>query len=154
MFEECRVEGDFVFSSERQSKIFYDFDLLKPAEAAVYIEQLLQQVPNDIMRRVNFIASPAIGGIIPGFLAAFASKRPLVIVDKSGKVRGPEFQSGNYLIVDDVITSFGAARSVIKALPGNTCLGIAAYIFRGSYADISANKNLPTFYLSRKEQEE
>lgn len=154
MFEECRVEGDFVLSSERQSKIFYDFDLLKPAEAAVYIEQLLQQVPNDIMRRVNFIASPAIGGIIPGFLAAFASKRPLVIVDKSGKVRGPEFQSGNYLIVDDVITSFGAARSVIKALPGNTCLGIAAYIFRGSYADISANKNLPAFYLSRKEQEE
>lgn len=154
MFEECRLEGDFVLSSGRSSKVFYDFDLLKPTEAAVYVEQLLQQVPNDIMRRVNFIASPALGGIIPGFLAAFAAKKSLIMVDKSGKVRGPEFQSGNYLIVDDVITSFGAARSVIKALPGNTCLGIAAYIFRGSYADISANKNFPTFYLARKEQEE
>lgn len=156
MFEECRLEGEFILSSGRKSQVFYDFDLLKPVEAAVYVEQLLQQIPNDIMRRVDFIASPALGGIIPGFLAAFASKKPLVIVDKDGKIRGPEFQSGKYLIVDDVITSFKAANHVRKSLAiwRTDCLGVAAYIFRGSYKDLSANNDVPAFYLARKEQEE
>ena len=154
MFEECRLEGEFVLSSGRKSGVFYDFDLLKPMEAAAYVEQLTHQIPDEVFRKVDFIASPALGGIVPGFLVAFAKRKPLLIVDKEGKVRGPEFKTGNYLIVDDVITSFKAARFVKKAFPDMRCLGIAAYVFRGSYKDLSDNAvEIPPFYLSRKEQE-
>lgn len=154
MFEECRLEGVFTLSSGRKSEIFYDFDLLKPAETAEYVKQLIDQVPGEVFDRINFIAAPAIGGIVPGFLAAFATNLPLVVVDKEGNPRGPEFNAGSYLIVDDVITSFQAARHVVNALPGMHCEGVAAFIFRGGYPDLEKNQDIPAFYLARKEQEE
>jgi len=154
MFEECKLKGEFSLSSGRQSDVFYDFDLLKPSETADYVSQLINQIPVEVLERVNFIASPALGGIIPGFLVSFAKGFPFVIVDKEGIKRGPHFQSGSYLIVDDVVTSFQAARKVIAAFPGMQCVGIAAYIFRGSYADLEENKDIPAFYLARKERED
>jgi orotate phosphoribosyltransferase len=153
MFEECRVEGNFTLSSGRSSDVFYDFDLLVPREAAEYVEQLLRQMePVFDWNEVDFIAAPAVGGIVPAFLAAFAKDKPLVIIDKDGKARGPEFNAGNYLIIDDVITSFSAANRVIEVLPESNCLGVAAYIFRGSYEDLN-KQPFTSYYLARKEQE-
>jgi len=153
MFEECRVEGNFTLSSGRTSDVFYDFDLLTPREAAEYVEQLLRQMePVFNWDEVDFIAAPAVGGIVPAFLTSFAKDKPLVIVDKEGHPRGPEFSTGNYLIVDDVITSFKAANRVVKALPESNCLGVAAYIFRGSYEDLN-KQDFNAYYLARKEQE-
>lgn len=153
MFEECRLEGNFSLSSGRKSTVFYDFDLLKPEEAADYIQQLLGQIPKEVIKAANFIACPALGGIIPGFLVAFATRKPLVIVDKEGNLRGPEFKAGKYLIIDDVITSFQAANKVRSALPGMEVLGVAAYIFRGAWEDLQ-KQDYPAFYLARKEGEE
>lgn len=153
MFEECRVEGDFKLSSGNTSDVFYDFDLLTPREAAEYVEQLLRQMePVFDWDEVDFIAAPAVGGIVPAFLASFAKDKPLVIVDKEGNPRGPEFGTGNYLVVDDVITSFKAANRVVEALPESNCLGVAAYIFRGSYEDLN-KQSFKSYYLARKEQE-
>jgi len=153
MFEECRVEGNFTLSSGRTSDVFYDFDLLAPREAAEYVEQLLRQMEHVFdWDEVDFIAAPAVGGIVPAFLAAFAKDKPLVIIDKEGKPRGPEFSTGNYLIVDDVITSFKAANLVVESLPGSNCLGVAAYIFRGTYEDLN-KQDFTSYYLARKEQE-
>ena len=85
---------------------------------------------------------------------AFAKQKPLVLVDKEGKVRGPEFKTGKYLIVDDVITSFGAANAAVATLgEGNVVCGVCAYIFRGAPSDLE-KQNYPVFYLARKEQEE
>jgi len=152
MFEECRLEGEFTLSSGRKSNVFYDFDLLHPREAADYVEQLVKQVPDELWDEVGFIASPSYGGIVPGFLAAFAKQKTFVYIDKDGEIRGPDHTSGKYLIVDDVITSFKAAISVVEALPGNECAGVAAYIFRGSLKDLES-QDYPAFYLARKEQE-
>lgn len=153
MFEECRLEGDFTLSSGRQSGVFYDFDLLQPREAADYVERLIREVPEELWEEIDFVASPALGGIIPGFLVAFARQKPFVIIDKKGKIRGPEFKTGKYLIIDDVITSFGAANGVVAAL-GEGCVacGAGAYIFRGSHADLE-KQDYPAFFLARKEQE-
>lgn len=153
MFEECRIEGDFTLSSGRRSIYLYDFDLLLPREAAHYSELLLQSVPTDIKRVVDFVATPAIGGIIPGFLIAFALARPLVILDKEGHLRGPDFQTGSYLLVDDVETSFTQANRVRAALKNNRCLAIACYIFRGNGVDLT-KQDVPVYYLERKEEEE
>ena len=154
MFEECRLEGNYTLSSGRASNVFYDFDLLTPVETAQYVEQLVTNIPPEIFDEIDFIAAPALGGIVPGFLVAFAKNKPLVIVDKKGKVRGPEFKTGKYLIIDDVITSFKAANDVIAAL-GERCTpcGAGAYIFRGAWADLE-KQHYPAFYLARKEQEE
>lgn len=156
MFEECRLEGDFTLSSGRKSDVFYDFDLLQPREAANYVEQLVNQVPKEIWNTVDFIAAPALGGIVPGFLVAFAKQKPLVIIDKEGKPRGPQFDTGRYLIVDDVITSFKAANlvrdSLTRSSKGLEAVGVCAYIFRGSWDDLG-KQGYPAFYLARKEQE-
>lgn len=153
MFEECRLEGDFTLSSGRKSGVFYDFDLLSPREAAGYVEQLVKQLEGVVRwDEVDFIAAPALGGIIPAFLVAFAKNKPLVIVDKDNEPRGPEFKSGRYLIIDDVITSFQAANRVRAALSGRECLGVAAYVFRGAYEDLN-KQDYKAFFLARKEQE-
>lgn len=156
MFEECRLEGEFTLSSGRKSGVFYDFDLLHPRETAAYVERLIKEVPDDLWRRVDFIASPALGGIVPGFLVAFAKQKPFVVIDKEGAPRGPEFKAGRYLIVDDVITSFKAANlvrdSLARGSQGLEVLGVLAYIFRGSRADLDV-QGYPAFYLARKEQE-
>ena len=156
MFEECRLEGEFILSSGRESEVFYDFDLLQPREAASYVEQLIRKVPEDLWKEIDFVASPALGGIVPGFLTAFAKQKPFVIIDKKGKIRGPEFKTGKYLIVDDVITSFKAANFVRDSLSRISekleAVGACAYIFRGSGADLH-KQDCPAFYLARKEQE-
>jgi orotate phosphoribosyltransferase len=153
MFEECRIESNVILSSGLTSNVFYDFDLLSPREAAEYTEQLLRQMePVFDWKEVDFIVTPAIGGIVPAFLVSFAKDKPLVIVDKGDNLRGPEFSSGKYLIVDDVVSSFRAVNKIIEILPYSTCLGVASYIFRGSWADLK-KQGYPTYYLARKEQE-
>lgn len=153
MFNECMLEGDFKLSSGKVSDTFYDFDLLSPRETANYINQLLSQLEGVVdWDSLDFIVSPAIGGIVPGFLIAFAKDLPLVILDKEGNLRGPEFKTGKYLLVDDVISTFKAAEEVKAALPNMQCLGIVAYIFRGSYENLN-KQEIPVYYLSRKEQE-
>lgn len=157
MFEECRVQGSFPLSSGRNSSVFYDFDLLSPRETAYYVDQLLRKFQDIIeWQTVDFVVSPAVGGIVPGFLVAFAKDKPLVILDKEDQPRGPEFREGNYIIVDDVISSFQAADKARKAMakvgPGLKCVGVLSYVFRGSLGDLE-EQDVPAYYLSRKEQE-
>ncbi|KKK60259.1 hypothetical protein LCGC14_3026130, partial [marine sediment metagenome] len=78
--------------------------LLNTKETADYAKLLVEQVPKELLDTVDFIASPALGGIELGFLVAFALNKPRVKIDTLGKVRGPEFKHQKYLIVDDVIT--------------------------------------------------
>jgi len=156
MFDECKLERDapFVLSSGRRSRVFYDFDLLKPRETAEYVKRLIDEIPSDVKKKIDFIVAPAVGGIVPGFLTAFALDKPLVVVGKEGKARGPQFKGGRFLVVDDVITSFQAVNHAISALSKECkCLGALAYIFRGNLQDLK-KQTFPAFYLARKEQEE
>lgn len=150
MFEEIRLEGDFILSSGRKSTYFYDFDLLSPEEMADYIKSLTDSFPRDL--KVDFVASPAHGGLVPGFLVAFALGKPFVTIDKEDKPRGPSFKSGRYLIVDDVISSFQAIDKVRNALGKNTCVGAAALMYRGPLSEVG-NRGFPVFYLAKGEQE-
>ena len=151
MFNECRLEGQFVLSSGRKSTVFYDFDLLSTEETASYAKLLVDQLPKEVIDQIDFIASPALGGIEIAFLVAFALKKPRVKIDKTGLVRGPEFKSQRYLVVDDVITSYQAVNRVRKALGDNECVGTAAFIYRGVSRDLTTE--FPTIYLAHKEPE-
>ena len=151
MFNECRLEGQFSLSSGRESEVFYDFDLLSTEETASYAKLLVDQLPEEVVAKVDFIASPALGGIELAFLVAFALNKPRVKIDKKGLVRGPEFQGQRFLVVDDVITSYQAVNRVREALAGNQCVGAAAFIYRGFSKELS--KEFPTIYLAQKEIE-
>jgi len=151
MFEECRLEGDFTLSSGRKSTTFYDLDLLNTEETAKYAKLLVDELPKNLVEQIDFIATPALGGIEIAFLVAFALNKPRVKIDKEGFVRGPDFRSQHYLVVDDVITSYQAVNRVRTALGDNICIGAAAFIFRGFSTDVPTE--FPTFYLARKEPE-
>jgi len=156
MFEEIRLAGNFTLSSGRKSSYFYDFNLLLPHEMTIHVKQLVNSIPRELVKRASFIASPAHGGIVPGFLAAFALDKPFVILGKDGELRGPSFMDSPYIIVDDVVTSFQAVSKVQAALKKNTCIGVAALMYRGSvdeYSVYTASKKYPLFYLARGEQE-
>ncbi len=152
MFEECRIEGDFTLSSGRKSSYFYDFDLLTPREATRYIQRLYEVIPGVLVDEADFIAAPALGGISPGFLIAFAAEKPLVVVDKEGNCRGPEFKQGKYIVIEDVITSFKSVNETRVALEDNECIAVGAYIFRGSNEDLR-KQDIDAFYLMRGERE-
>jgi len=131
MFEECRIEGDFTLSSGKKSNVFYDFDRLTPRELLEYVDKLclkLQGIDFD------FVLAPATGGILPGWLVAGEFGKRLVIADKDGKCyRGLDKVEGkNYVIIDDVISTYGTAKRVAEGLGIEyKCVGIAAFIFRG-----------------------
>lgn len=156
MFEHVRREGNFKLSSGRTSKYFYDFDLLRPEEHLDACEKLHQGILQKytVMRPENVVA-PSVGGVIPGFLIAGALGAKLTIVDHDGVVRG-EKPHCNYLIVDDVVTSFGTLDRIREICGDEECLGAAAYIFRGSDADLEAGRKKydVLFFLDRKEVEE
>lgn len=151
MFEECRLEGEFTLSSGRKSTFYYDFDLLSTEETASYVKLLVDQLPKEIVEQVDFIASPALGGVEIAFLVAFALKKPRVKIDKAGFVRGPEFENQRYLVVDDAVSSYQAVGRVRKALGNNRCIGVATFVYRGFPKDLPTKP--PTFYLARKEPE-
>lgn len=147
MFEECKIEGDFTLSSGKKSNVFYDFDLLSPSQMLAYIDKLCLKLPLPVLK-FDYVVAPAIGGIIPGWVIAGELGKKFLTVDKEGKVRGGTPSADHkYLIVDDVISSYGTAKRIAAALPLLQCVGIAAFIFRGD----KMIKN--TFVLEHKEIE-
>lgn len=151
MFNECRLQGQFTLSSGKKSTIYYDFDLLNTKETVDYTKLLLEHLPKELVDKIDFIASPALGGIEIAFLIAFALNKPRVKIDKEGLIRGPIFKNQHFLIVDDVITSYQAVNRVCKTLNENKCIGVSAFIYRGRSKDLSTE--FPTIYLAHKEPE-
>jgi orotate phosphoribosyltransferase len=152
MFEECRKEGDFETSSGKKSPYFYDFDLLSSKDTMEYAAKLVELIPRSLQSAIDFVATPILGGIEIAFVVAGALHVPRVkVLTVEGRTRGPVFGGKKFLIVDDVISSGQAVNKVIKLLPKDTCVGAAAFIFRGQEGSMC--KAFPLFYLERKELE-
>jgi orotate phosphoribosyltransferase len=154
MFEHVRKEGKFILSSGRRSRYFYDFHLLDTSEWEHYVNLLKVTVDKD--QDYDVIVAPATGGIIPGFVFAKNRSLPLLIVEKTGEVKGPKIGRRKFLIVDDVVTSLKTVRqSAIQVLienPTATLVGAASFIFRGNDEDLASD--IPLWFLERKEVEE
>jgi len=118
------LEGDFVLRSGKRSSYYLDKyrfgtrpDLLKPLGDA--IAQAVAEFEPDAVR----IAAPAVGAISLAAAASLASGLPFVIVRDSAKEYGTSnrieggFEPGELVcLVEDVVTSGGAAISAIEAL--------------------------------------
>ncbi len=153
MFEECRLEGEFELSSGKKSPIYYDFDLLSSDATIEYAAKLADLIPKSLRNEIDFVATPILGGIEIAFVIAGILSVPRVkVLTVEERLRGPAFRGKKFLIVDDVISSGRAMNKVIYNLIGNTCVGAAAFIFRGT-SEESLCKAFPLLYLERKEPE-
>jgi len=145
MFENVRVEGRKL-TSGKKSEYFYDFDLLTMVEVNAQAFKLMRMI-QDARIDYDFIVAPAIGGIVLGARYSTLTYKPMVITTKEGEIRGKP-HGKKYIIIDDVVSTYGEVDSVKKMFPNHECSGVAAYIFRGK------EKRPNTFVIEDKEVEE
>src|SRR2546423_13298508 len=122
---ECAyLEGDFVLRSGRRSRYYLDKylfetrpELLGPLGEA--IAEAVQEAEPDAVR----LAGPELGAVALAAAASLASGLPFVIVRKEAKDYGTSkplegaFEQGDLTcLVEDVVTSAGAALQAVEAL--------------------------------------
>lgn len=147
LFEHIKLEGDFTLNSGKKSNVFYDFDLLSPHELVGAVERLIEKIGESNVE-FDFVVAPAIGGIIPGWMVAGSFAKPFIIVDGAGKVRGRPVEAGKFLVVDDVVSTYGTVKRMEETLNGELA-GVASFIFRGEDVD----KKIFALFLERVEVE-
>ena len=129
--EAAYLEGDFVLRSGRRSKYYLDKyrfetrpDLLGPLGERI-ARAAVEQEPEAVR-----LAGPELGAVPLAAAASLASGLPFLIVRKEAKEYGTGnrlegvFEEGECIcLVEDVVTSGGAAVAAIEALrePGLTC---------------------------------
>lgn len=123
--EHAYLEGDFVLRSGRRSRYYLDKyrfethpDLLRELG-----ERIAARALDANGERADRLAGPELGGVALAAAASLASGLPFLIVRKEAKEYGTEkrleggFSAGERVcLVEDVITTGGAAVSAIKAL--------------------------------------
>jgi orotate phosphoribosyltransferase len=122
--EHALLEGDFVLRSGRRSTHYFDKyrfetrpDLLEPI--ASRLAAAVREHEPDAAR----LAGPELGAVALAAAASLASRLPFVIVRKETKDYGTAnriegaFESGERVcLVEDVVTSGGAAVAAVEAL--------------------------------------
>jgi orotate phosphoribosyltransferase len=122
--EAAYLEGDFLLRSGRRSKYYLDKyrfetrpDLLRPLGAA--IAETVREHEPDAVR----LAGPELGAVALAAAASLESGLPFLIVRKEAKGYGTSnqleglFEDGECVcLVEDVVTSGGAAIEAVKAL--------------------------------------
>jgi orotate phosphoribosyltransferase len=129
--EHAYLEGDFVLRSGRRSAYYLDkyrFET-QPALLAALGERIAARVRETAPGAVR-LAGPELGAVALAAAASLASGLPFLIVRKEAKGYGTErrvegaFAPGDEVsLVEDVITSGGAAAEAVAALreAGLTC---------------------------------
>lgn len=139
------LEGHFILSSGRRSPVFLQkmFVFMDPVRTARLCSALAQTV-RARFGEVDYVVSPAVGGIVPGYETARALGCRAVFVEREdGRFRlrrGFRIPEGaRVLMVEDIVTTGLSSRECLAALseePG-IIVGAACLIDRsGGKADI------------------
>lgn len=152
MFEEVRIKGKFRLSSGAETDVYYAVEALKPCEVERYGDMIMSKIPKG--RPIDCIVTPAYGGIPLACFLAHRMDLPLIIVKKDGTLQGalPDRVGANYLIVDDVVSTYAEIERVTRIMHQHVKsdpVGVACYIYRGGIERV----NPPLYYLERKEEE-
>lgn len=138
MLEETQAvkNGHFQLSSGLHSGTYFQCAKLleHPKNAGFIGEKLAELFEQD---DIDLVASPAMGGIIIGFVTAEALNIPFVFTERDASAmrlrRGFEIEPNQkVLIVEDVLTTGGSAAEVAKLIEklGATVVGIGAIVQR------------------------
>jgi orotate phosphoribosyltransferase len=122
--EAAYLEGDFLLRSGRRSRYYLDKyrfetrpDLLRPLGRAI-AEAVHEHEPNAVR-----LAGPELGAVALAAAAALESGLPFLIVRKAAKaygtgkrLEGEHVEGERVCLVEDVVTSGGAAIEAVEAL--------------------------------------
>lgn len=162
LFERLGVlrRGHFRLSGGRHSDTYLQCALaLQYPDVAVRLGQALAERTRDL--RPDLVASPALGGVLAGFVVAMALHRRFVFAerDPDGAMtlrRGQAVDAGErVLVVEDVITTGGSAREVARLCEaaGATVAGLAALVDRsGGLPAAERPRTPPSALLSLRPQ--
>lgn len=144
IFESCSaiLKGHFLLTSGRHSDTYMQCAKLfvNPEISKTICEELVKKLSG---YKIDFVASPAIGGIIMGYEIARQLNVPNIFFERENNEmslrRGFELpKNSNVLVVEDVVTTGGSVKEVIacvKALSSNVT--VVASIVDRSKGEVS-----------------
>jgi orotate phosphoribosyltransferase len=122
--EQALLEGDFVLRSGRRSRYYLDkYRFETQPELLRALGERIAEIVRECDPEAELLAGPELGAVALAASASLASGLPFIIVRKEAKAYGTEnriegvFERGQRAcLVEDVVTSGGAAVSAVEAL--------------------------------------
>jgi len=127
LLDAAYLEGDFVLRSGRRSRYYLDKYLFEtePDVLRGIVHEMAMMIRNELARGVEHerLAAPELGAVVLGAGLSLELGLPLVLVRKEAKEYGTSKRIEGRLIsgepvavVEDIVTSGGAALSAVEAL--------------------------------------
>ncbi|MCE5330232.1 orotate phosphoribosyltransferase [bacterium] len=149
---EAIMEGHFKLTSGFHSRYYLQCAKLLQYPDLTY--KLVSEIPEimskEILNSVDTVISPAIGGIIFGYMLAFKLNKKMIFAERKNEKmeirRGFEIKKGEKLIVaEDVITTGGSVKEIIGICRENGAVveAVVSMVNRSSDIDF----NIPYYYL-------
>jgi orotate phosphoribosyltransferase len=149
------LEGHFILSSGLRSSLYLQCALVlkDPVRAARLCAALAMQIPADILKQINMVISPAMGGVIVGYEMARALGVESMFTERVDGAftlrRGFEIPKGaKILMMEDVVTTGLSSRECIACITahGGTVVAAGALVDR-SYG--KADVGVPLYALMK-----
>ncbi|MFN3132195.1 orotate phosphoribosyltransferase [Roseibium sp.] len=138
------LEGHFILTSGLRSPIFLQKArvLMYPDKTEILCKALAEKIQASDLGPLDFVVSPALGGLIPGYETARHLDVPAMWVEREdGEFRLRRFEmpeGARVIIVEDIVTTGLSSRETVTSLKalGAEVLAVACLIDRsGGEAD-------------------
>jgi orotate phosphoribosyltransferase len=138
------LEGHFILSSGRRSRVFLQkMFVFQDPQRTQTLCKAFAQVITERFGKVDYVVSPAVGGIVPGYETARQLGAKAVFVEREeGQFqlrRGFQIpQDARVIMVEDIVTTGLSSRECLESIKGKgQLLGAACLIDRsGGRADV------------------
>lgn len=140
------LEGHFILSSGLRSPVFLQKArvFMHPDKTEKLCKALADKIRAANLGPIDYIVSPALGGLIPGYETARHLGIPAMWVEREGgqfRLRRFDLEPGaRVIIVEDIVTTGLSSRETVDALKaiGADVVGVACLIDRSAgEADVS-----------------
>ena len=140
------LEGHFILTSGLRSPVFLQKArvFMYPDKTEALCKALSEKIKNAGLGQIDYIVSPALGGLIPGYETARHLGVPAMWVEREdGEFRLRRFdlpKGARVIVVEDIVTTGLSSRETVTSLKalGAEVLGVACLIDRsGGEADAS-----------------
>ncbi|WP_106752228.1 orotate phosphoribosyltransferase [Pannonibacter carbonis] len=140
------LEGHFILSSGLRSPVFLQKArvFMHPDKTEKLCKALADKIRAANLGPIDYIVSPALGGLIPGYETARHLGVPAMWVEREGgqfRLRRFDLEPGaRVIIVEDIVTTGLSSRETVDALKaiGADVVGVACLIDRSAgEADVS-----------------
>ena len=128
------LEGHFILSSGRRSPVFLQkmFVFQDPERTARLCAALADKV-RTTFGKIDYVVSPAVGGIVPGYETARQLGAKAIFVEREdGRFklrRGFEIPAGaRVLVVEDIVTTGLSTRECLDAITGHAGVTVGAAV--------------------------